>query len=142
MATKITGFTKSDVRWIGQRIANLINSDPELQLAGVTGEYCGGSFEQLEATVKVRVVIQGSGGESPSAARYKQQAAIYGLDPAWLGQKFTTPQGAYELVGLANRRSRNIVEAKRLSDSRIFLFKPDAIKFYVGDAAMRARVTA
>jgi hypothetical protein len=93
---------------------------------GVTIEQKNGSFARdgSNATVKFELATVGSDGQAQTkgAQSFKQNAALFGIDPNALGTTFMHQGTEYRITGLVTRRPKYPVSAERVSDGRSFKF--------------------
>ena len=80
------------------------------------------SFGPTAATFKLAVAVKGAGvSESSEDARtvkaasdWKMQAGLYGLNPEWLGERFSVNGNFYRVIGLMPRRPKFPVLAEKI----------------------------
>jgi hypothetical protein len=93
---------------------------------GVSIEQKNGSFARdgSNATVKFELATVGSDGQAQTKAAqsFKQNAALFGIDPEALGTTFTHNGTEFRVTGLVCRRPKYPISAERVSDGRAFKF--------------------
>jgi hypothetical protein len=74
-----------------------------------------------------------TGAETAEALHFQKNAAIYGLKPEDLNQKFTVNDVDYKITGLRlGRRTRNNIMVTRVSDNKEFVMASDTVADALG----------
>jgi hypothetical protein len=85
---------------------------------GLNVKVSGGKYMDSSFTPRVEFTVPGEVGVSKKDEdAFKTLAALYGLDPAWLGKTFVLKGDTYRVIGLAPGRSKNCVKILRVRDS-------------------------
>ena len=76
---------------------------------GITIRDGGGSYQDLEATLRFKLTTMSETGETVEERAYKQHATLYDLKPEWLGKPITIQGIPFTIAGLCPRRRKNPV---------------------------------
>ena len=121
-------ITKDLLRDIREDIATALKSVGEKHGVMITPR--NASFTPQTATMKIEIAVIGDGGvvENKDRTNYTLYCGSYGLKPEWLDKTFVSGTTAYQIVGLAVRRSKNPVVVNRVSDGKTFIFPDHLVK--------------
>ena len=90
----------------------------------------GCSFSPTAATFRIEAAVINEGGVAETKERqdFARYASIYGLKPEWLDKTFVYGAGNYSIVGLATRKSKAPVMAKKMGDNgRTYVFPTNVV---------------
>jgi hypothetical protein len=131
---KIETFDRSACRLLRDRIEEVL-SEVAIPL-GIHLEVGRISFYPENATVKLTAsVIRKGKVASREANNFTSHAKLFGLNPKWLNQEFTSFDGAkYVIVGCRPRSRKYPILAKSVTNGRNYKFAPESIRRYMTEA--------
>jgi hypothetical protein len=113
---------KNLFRILGEILA--ANSKQDLSRIGLKVEYAGGTYGQLEATIKLRVSILNPGepGDTIEGMEFERYARSWGLAPEDLNVRFIYNGSIYKLVGAKPSKTTYPLICRREPDNKQFGF--------------------
>ncbi len=113
---------------------------PVLERHGLTVAKAGGTFADLEATLKFRIAGKSEGGLTQREVDYDQFKAMLGLPDR--GTKFRSGLKEYTVFGIdLKRRSRNII-CVRTDDGKQYLFADEDVKRVTTKSVIQKAIAA
>jgi len=100
----VTKIDKATARQLTDRALALLF--PMMAEYGLAISPAGGTFDDAEFTLKVRLRLNQVNGVGADEATFRAHAHLYNLKPDDYGATINTPNGAARLVGLQTRRSK------------------------------------
>lgn len=125
----IDRFSAATVTLIGAEIEESLTTIAEKYGISITAP--GGTYEDMTATLKLKLLIKDSSGEPILPERYDflQYAQEYGLQPSDLDREFVYNGYRWTVVGLKTGRPKFPILARKKIDGRMFKLTADAVKF-------------
>lgn len=84
-------------------------SQPIAAKYGITIHDGGGSFDELQASLRIKLTTTSDKGETVEQRDWKQYATLYDLKPEWLGKPVTISGTPFLIAGFCPRRRKNPV---------------------------------
>jgi hypothetical protein len=121
-----------------KQVIKMIRPEINAALQDVANKYgleikCGsGSYGDGHFTLKLEASSKGEDGNviTKEAKAYTRLCQLYGCEPQWLDQKFTSYTGEeYTLIGLNPKAQKFTMLGKRTSDGKVFKFGHGMVEF-------------
>lgn len=129
----VTKLDEATVKVLTDRVAKHLET---MAVAGITFSVAGGSFNDLEVTLRVKLTLTGEAKKRAERAQFEALAHFLDLEPAHWGKQFRRAKDPdlYRVAGidLTNREFPLVVE--RVSDGKRFGF-PKIAAIYVKGAS-------
>jgi hypothetical protein len=122
-------LNKQTVKALGEEMAAALQV--VAQRHGIEITRSGGTFADLEATLKFTVRLTSATGETQAALDWKANADIlhdlYNIKADWLGQTFESGGRTYTVSGFIPKRPSKCIEITR-DDGKALITTPENIK--------------
>jgi hypothetical protein len=120
----MANLDKATVKNISDDLINMAKTISEKY--GVDFSFAGGSFDSVQATIKIKVKAKDSENEVSSDQKiYNHYSKIYNLRPEWFGKNMTINGKVYEICGISTSSYKYPVLAKR--NGKIFKFTTECV---------------
>lgn len=125
-ATKINQLNKPTMTRIGNEVEAAVRE--VLSKYGIRTQYQGSRFDELEATLKLKISVSTSTGETQAARDFRTNASRFGLKQGDLGRIFNLKGVSYRITGAMPRRWKRPIVGKRVSTGKSYIFTADFVR--------------
>ena len=112
----IKGFGPDNVRALSTEATEVVRK--ALAKYGITIQYGGGKYSELEFNIKLKLQCESTDGETQAMKDYRRYADSRGLPIAMLGASINISGETYQVIGFLPKKRKNNIALVRLSDER------------------------
>ena len=112
----IKGFGPDNVRALSTEATEVVRK--ALAKYGITIQYGGGKYSELEFNIKLKLQCESTDGETQAMKDYRRYADSRGLPIEMLGAGIHINGATYQVIGFLPKKRKNNIALIRLSDEQ------------------------